>query len=150
MILRAIHTTTYLYSEPVSICHTEAHLTPRQHWGQAVLEHELTIIPTPDFSLTRQDYFGNEAAYFSLHEPHQNLSITARSLVDVHDSQLPEPDLTPGWEQVREDVRRAATEEAFRASEFVFESPRVGLGPEPAAYGAESFRPGRPILNAVM
>src|SRR3954462_2181716 len=103
MILRATHTTTYLYSDLVSICHTEAHLAPRAFWGQAVLEHELTIVPEPDFSITRQDYFGNEAAYFSIHQPHQDLSITARSLIDVHHSQLPEPGLTPGWEQVRDE-----------------------------------------------
>ena len=80
MLLRATHTTTYLYSEPVSICHTEAHLAPREHWGQTVLEHELTIIPTPDFSLTRRDYFGNDVAYFSIHKPHESLVITSRSL----------------------------------------------------------------------
>ena len=147
MILRATHTTTYLYSEPVSVCHTEAHLTPRRHWGQALLEHQLTIVPEPTFSLTRLDYFGNEAAYFSIHEPHRNLSITARSLVEVRDAQLPEPGLTPPWEQVKEEVRRPAGEEAFRASEFVFESQRVGLGREFADYGAESFPAGRPILE---
>src|SRR5947207_15287851 len=69
MLLRATHTTTYLYSEPVSICHTEAHLAPREHWGQTVLEHELSIVPQPDFSLTRRDYFGNGVAYFSIHKP---------------------------------------------------------------------------------
>jgi transglutaminase-like putative cysteine protease len=148
MILRATHTTTYLYSEPVSICHSEAHLTPRDHWGQTVLEHDLTIVPVPEFSLNRHDYFGNEVAYFSIHEPHQNLSITARSLVDVHDSGHPDPALTPGWEHVREEVRRAEAEETFRASEFVFDSPLVQLGPEFAEYGATSFRPGRPLLDA--
>ena len=54
MLLQATHTTTYLYSEPVSICHTEAHLAPRDHWGQSVLEHDLIIVPAPDFSLTRR------------------------------------------------------------------------------------------------
>ena len=29
MLLRSTHTTTYLYSDPVSICNTEVRLTPR-------------------------------------------------------------------------------------------------------------------------
>ena len=47
MIFTATHTTTYLYSDPVSICHTEVHLAPRGGWGQRVLEHELTVLPKP-------------------------------------------------------------------------------------------------------
>lgn len=148
MILRASHTTTYLYSDPVSICHTEVHLAPRAQWSQSVIEHELAIVPPPDFSLSRRDYFGNEVTYFSIHEPHQTLAITATSLVDLRDSELPQPGLTPPWEQVRDEVRAIRTAEAFDALQFVFESPLVKIGPEFPEYAAVCFRPGRPILDA--
>jgi transglutaminase-like putative cysteine protease len=148
MILRASHTTTYLYSEPVSICHTEVHLAPRPQWGQAVLDHELEILPVPDFQISRRDYFGNEVTYFSIQEPHQTLAITARSLVDLRIMELPQPELTPPWEEVRDLVHERSREDLFQASEFVFASPLVKTGPAFAEYAAASFQPERPILEA--
>ena len=65
MMLRASHTTRYTYSEPVSICHTEVHLSPRQAPRQTVLDHHLRVEPEPDLVLHRKDYFGNATTYFS-------------------------------------------------------------------------------------
>ena len=81
MILTATHTTTYLYGSPVSICHTQVHLTPRTCPHQRVVSYELEVRPEPAFLLTRQDYFGNEFTHFCIHEPHQTLTVTALSQV---------------------------------------------------------------------
>ena len=70
MMLRATHTTTYLYSAPVSICHTEVHLAPRGDRNQNVLEHSLSVDPMPEMMFAHKDYFGNDVTYFSIHEPH--------------------------------------------------------------------------------
>ena len=43
MILQATHTTTYSYADTVSICYTEARLSPRSAPGQNLVAHELTI-----------------------------------------------------------------------------------------------------------
>lgn len=150
MILRAIHTTRYMYSQPVSICHTEVHLAPRAAPRQTVLEHNLHVAPEPDLVLPRTDYFGNEITYFSIHEPHQTLSVTATSLIDLHGANPPEPCLTAAWETALDVVRRRETAEAFEAFQFVFESPRVSLGPEFARYASSSFAPGRPILEGAL
>ena len=48
MMLRATHTTTYLYSAPVSICHTEVHLAPRDGRNQRVIDHSISILPMPE------------------------------------------------------------------------------------------------------
>jgi transglutaminase-like putative cysteine protease len=148
MVLRASHTTTYLYSEPVSICHTEVHLTPRPHWAQTLLDHEIEVSPAPDFSLSRHDYFGNEVAYFSIHEPHQTLTITSRSLVDVAEGLANQTAATPAWEQVRDDVRKGATDEAFEASQFVYESSLVHTSADFRSFAAESFLAGKPLLES--
>jgi transglutaminase-like putative cysteine protease len=152
MILAATHTTTYLYGSPVSICQTEVHLTPRTSHQQRVVSHELEVRPEPAFLLSRQDYFGNEFTYFCIHEPHQTLTVTAVSQVDLQPEEPPHEGLTPPWEKARDEIHGAASgasdEETFRALEFTFRSPKVKLGPEFADYAAPSFAAERPIAEA--
>ncbi len=148
MILKVNHTTTYRYGQPVSISHTEVHLTPRPSARQSVLMHELTIDPAPDTRAARNDYFGNGVTAFSIHRPHRTLTITATSLVDRQAADPIHPALTPPWEQVRDKVRRHESNDTFDAFQFIFESPRVKLGPAFASYVAESFAAGRPLLEA--
>ena len=57
MLLRATHTTTYLYSDPVSICHTEVRLAPRDDRKQRVLDHNLAIVPMPEADFPSQGLF---------------------------------------------------------------------------------------------
>jgi transglutaminase-like putative cysteine protease len=150
MMLRATHTTTYLYSAPVSICHTEVHLAPRGDRNQRVLEHNLTVDPMPDMMFGHKDYFGNDVIYFSIHEPHETLMIEAESLIELADADTLEPSLTPAWEMARGEEWRHADFHALKAYQFVFESPRITLGPEFAAYAAPSFTTDRPLLEAAL
>jgi len=150
MVLKVSHSTTYLYRAPVSICHTEVHLTPQNSLHQQLISHELEVRPEPAFSISRTDYFGNQITCFSIHEPHRTLTIEARSVVDLRPEEPPPTGLTPQWEVVRGDVRRKVSEECFRPSEFVFRSPLVKVGPAFAEYGAISFRPGRTLLEAAL
>ena len=148
MIVNTTHTTTYLYSEPVSVCHTGVHLSPRPCRHQRLISHHLTVIPEPAFTTSRLDYFGNEITIFSLEEAHQTLTIEARSEIELLPEEPPAAELTPPWEEVRRQVQARHTEEAFRAAEFTFPSPFVKTGPDFAAYALTSFTPGRPILAA--
>jgi transglutaminase-like putative cysteine protease len=148
--LRVKHTTTYSYSNPVSVSHTEVHLAPRADRNQTPLEHRLTINPMPDSSITRDDYFGNRVTHFSIHEPHETLVITSESLVDRHNLEALHPALTPSWEQVALEVRKCETSATFEALEFVFDSPRVRIAPAFAAYAAPSFLPSRSMLEAAI
>jgi transglutaminase-like putative cysteine protease len=150
MMLRATHTTTYAYAQAVSLCHSEVYLRPRATPNQKVVDHTLIIEPMSDCRAARKDYFGNEVTYFAIDEPHQTLSITATSVVDISDSEPIHPGLTPAWEQVREAMRRAETADSFEALQFVFESPHVATGPEVASYAAACFPAGRPIVEAAL
>ncbi len=147
MILEAKHTTTYVYSQPAANCHTEVHLHPRPAPGQRVIEHNLYIDPQPDFFSSRKDCFGNHVSYFSLHEPHTTVAITALSRVELTAAPAPLPTLA--WEQVRDLLHKHDGPEEFEACEFVFPSPLVHLGERFAAYALPSFLPGHPIADAV-
>lgn len=148
MKVTASHTTTYLYSNPVSICHTQTHLTPRESARQKVLSHEMNVSPEPSFSVSRTDYFGNETNFFSIHETHRTLEITSYTELELFPEGPPPAGLTPAWEEVRERIHAKEDEQAFAASEFVCRSPHVKSGAEFAEYARVSFQPGRPLLDA--
>jgi transglutaminase-like putative cysteine protease len=147
-MLRATHTTTYLYSEPVSICHTEVHLAPREDRNQHVADYSLSIVPMPEAAFGHKDYFGNDVTYFSIHEPHQTLTISASSLIELEPGDPLEPCLTPSWEEAQGERWRHADFHALKAYQFVFPSPRIMPSPEFATYAKPSFTPGRPLLEA--
>jgi transglutaminase-like putative cysteine protease len=150
MIYSAEHSTTYLYSGPVSICHTEVHLAPRSGVAQTVLSHSLEISPEPAYSVTREDYFGNEITCFSIQEAHETLTVVSRSLVETLEVEPPFPRLTPPWEAVRDELRTRATDDLFRASEFTGRSPMVRGTTDFRDWAQASFTPGRPIADACL
>lgn len=149
MIYRATHTTMYMYSEPVSICHTEVHLCPREHGSQTLLEHELDIVPAPDFLESRRDYFGNEVTYFSIHEPHETLTITATSVVEVGECEPPEATLSPAWEAVREQMNSEPEAATFDALPYSLASPQAPIAEPFAEYARSCFPEGRAFLSGV-
>ena len=149
-MIRATHTTTYLYTEPVSICHTAVHLTPRTGRTQRVLDHKLSIVPMPEATFNHKDYFGNDVTYFSIHEPHRTLTISAASLIEMAPVDPLEPCLTPAWEEARGEKWYHANSHALKAYQFVFPSPRITIAPDFAAFAEISFTAGRPFLEAAV
>ena len=149
MKLRAEHTTTYLYSEPVAICHNEVHLRPRDEGRQTVVSSELSVHPEPDHSTHRKDYFGNSVTHFSIQTSHHMLVVTAVSEVEVRTAEPPLPELTPAWELVRDEVRAHAGAAEMEAFQYIFDSPHAATGPAFAEYGRTSFPAGRTWLAGV-
>ncbi|PWU05378.1 MAG: transglutaminase [Terriglobia bacterium] len=150
MNVRVRHTTTYLYREPVSICHTEVRLAPREDRSQRILEHKLSISPPPGGTFGHKDYFGNHVLYFSLHEPHQTLTISAESVIELENAEPLEPGLTPPWEEALGDAWLQEEGRGLKAYQYVFESPRITPGPEFADYARPSFPRERPLLEACL
>lgn len=148
MLYRILHKTTYDYTDPVSLCHNLAHLTPRSNDRQECRLNRLQIDPAPAVVSSQTDYFGNQATFFSVHSPHRCLEITASHLVEVQADADVKSDATP-WEEVRERLRHERSAEWLEASEFVHDSPLVGRDDAFAAYAAKSFTPGRPLLEAL-
>jgi transglutaminase-like putative cysteine protease len=146
---RIHHETRYRYSKPVSLCHNEAHLLPRETPHQHVLQSKLHIEPKPAVCLTREDFFGNAVTYLALQESHDMLVVTAVSQVEV--TPVPAPDLGHSlpWEEVREHLKSDLREEALEARQFLLDSPFVSADEPLHRYAVPSFPSGRPILEAV-
>jgi transglutaminase-like putative cysteine protease len=149
MVYRAIHTTSYRYSLPVSTSVNEARLTLRQlPPRQSVRSSKITVQPEPASISTRTDYFGNIVQTLSLFEPHDRLTITSTSIVEVLPRQE-ELGFSPGWEEVRERLASPDSEESLAAFEYVCDSPFVTRDTALADYARPSFAAGRPIMDAV-
>ncbi|HEX4249939.1 MAG TPA: transglutaminase family protein [Pseudonocardia sp.] len=150
MAYEVTHRTEYRYPSTVSSSFGEIVMLPRELAGQSCLRSELTIDPEPHDLRERLDFFGNRTAYFAVLAPHTRLSVTATSLVRVHDRQVqPSVESERPWERAS-DRGALADPDVLDASQFVLDSPLVTSSEQLAEYAAPSFPPGRPVLAAVV
>ncbi len=150
MHYRVTHTTTYEYSEPVSLCQNVAHLTPREVPAQHCVHSHRAISPQPAVVCERVDYFGNPATFFTVQEPHRELTVTAGHLIVLSPQLAPDASQSPPWEQVRDLLPADRAPATLDAYQFVFGTRYTPPGPELTAYAQPFFPPGRPILEAVL
>ena len=150
MNYRIVHRTTYRYKYPVSFGNHVACLTPRSLPHHHLTRSELRIQPTPATRTERVDYFGNLLCYFTIQEPHKEMMVEARSevTVDGNAASMPQPSIP--WEEAARSLSGDQSPAGLEAYQFGFESPRIRIRPEFAAYALESFRPGRPMLEALL
>jgi transglutaminase-like putative cysteine protease len=145
---RVTHITTYRYEEPASVCHNELRLTPRSGGRQRTRRFQLRVDPTPSVLAPQVDFFGNHVHFVALHEPHRQLTVTAKSDVEVEASSP--PDASPAWEAVRDRLRADHGSDVLAAYQFAFESPHVQVDPAVAAWTEPSFPAGRPLVDGVL
>ncbi|WP_078327437.1 transglutaminase family protein [Mycobacteroides salmoniphilum] len=146
---RVTHRTLYKYSDDVTSSYGRGYLTPRDTDWQRCESNELIVEPEPSDSSTGRDVYGNLSSYFHVTTPHRELSVTARSVVDVSTPRPP----AAGWEQAWELARPAFGEStgagAF-AAEFVLDLVPPEITDDVRAYAAVSFTAGRPLGEAVV
>jgi transglutaminase-like putative cysteine protease len=151
MIYQVVHRTTYKYKYPVSGGSHVACLTPRSSPPYQSAQSDLSIHPTPATRTERVDFFGNLLCFFTIQEPHRELLVEARSDVSVigrtpaHAWQQSLP-----WEEAALSLCNDHSAEGLDAYQFRFESPRIRVRPEFAAYALQSFTPGRPMAEALL
>ncbi|HTS16987.1 MAG TPA: transglutaminase family protein [Verrucomicrobiae bacterium] len=144
------HTTTYHYSDAVSVSHHLARLKPRECAGQHCMNYDQVIEPSPAARSEREDYFGNSVTFFAIHTPHEQLRVQAHCEVDITASTMPRPERSLPWEQVRDGFEGNHAAEMLAAYEFVFDSPLIKTTRTFADYAAESFPAGRAFLEGVI
>jgi len=145
-----VHETRYRYTQPVVLCHNEAHLRPRVCASQVCETSHVSIDPPPEVLHERSDYFGNPVLYFSVQQPHEELTVTATSQVRLVDPPwLPDPAATLPWDTVAARLAADSSAASLEARELVLESPMVPASADLANLAAPSFAPGRPLLDAV-
>ena len=149
MKLEVRHRTACYYSEPVTLGHTEARLTPPTTGRQARLSFDLQLDPLPRALHQREDVFGNEVTRFSIESPHDVLIVEAHSTVEIRQ----EAEALP----FAQALSVAELQTAFRAPEaedarlnqlFCLPSLYVPQLAPLRAYGAESFHPARSVVDA--
>ncbi|HHW50012.1 MAG TPA: transglutaminase family protein [Pseudoclavibacter sp.] len=85
--LRVVHQTGFRYDGEVSASYNEARMLPATGGHQFVLSSQLDISPKAHV-YSYQDYWGTRVSAFEVLTPHQELSLTATSLVEVQERQF--------------------------------------------------------------
>lgn len=80
--LQIVHTTGYSYSSSVTDSFNEIRMSPLYTPEQLIRERKLQIEPKP-WSYSYIDYWGTNVTAFELHEPHEKLTVTVETCVDV-------------------------------------------------------------------
>jgi transglutaminase-like putative cysteine protease len=149
MRYKAVHTTTYRYEEPVGQCLSETHLTPRSYPGQLVVDSKIEVEPKPAVIQTHRDYYGNEVSMFGIFKTHDELVVTATSIIEVEPpSAKPLPAIS--WEDARTHLQKHPDPDSLAAYEFTFDSPFIAASAQFIEYGAATFKPGRALAEAVI
>jgi transglutaminase-like putative cysteine protease len=148
MRYRISHVTRYGYADAVSLCHSIAHLKPRETPFQRTLSAQVRVTPWPSVVREYRDIFGNRVNYFSIQQAHAMLEVTATSEVEVQTPAVPPLETSPPWEQVRDRLMDDRSPASIGARLFVLPSPALPASPEARDYARVSFTPGRPLLEA--
>ena len=148
MRYRLSHRTSYTYKSSVDLAHHLAHLRVREFPGQHVIATEILTDPRPVMVSHRIDHFGNHIDLYRIETPHMRFAIEGRADVEVKFPEPPPFSTTPRWEDIRDGLRRYGFPIWIEASEFVHDSALIPIDSAIGAYGAQSFTPGRPILEA--
>ena len=150
MIYDVRQTTTCGYASPVAHARHVLRLTPVPREGQRVHVAALQIMPEPKYRREGQDFFGNRLTWIEIEEPHDVLTVKLAARVAVDSPVEPAPLATPPWEKVREEAFATGDIGPLSPAHFLFPSRMVSLDPEIRDYTRESFKPGRPILDAAI
>ncbi len=150
MRFRVTHRTRYGYRDTVLLSHNVAQLRPRETRTQKAEHHELIVSPQPSTRSSGRDYFGNHVTWFSVQEPHSELTITAKSEMEVSLTLRPDVSKGPSWEEVRDTILNSPSSQLRFARQFTFDSPHITRSPELAEYALPSFPPERPFLQSVL
>jgi transglutaminase-like putative cysteine protease len=133
---------------------------PRSSQNQQVISSNLIIEPLVADYHTRQDFFGNQVAYFSVQQPHQRFTVTAVSEVQLSEN-VAQLSFYQGfsWEAVREMLQQQhfdsnqansnQTTALLEAKQYTLNSPLIETSPQLVEYAQPSFTPGRSINDSV-
>ena len=165
MNYKIIHKTEYSYTYPVNLCYNEARLTPRHHVYQQCNDSQFVVEPEPKECRERRDFFGNTIYYFTIQQPHNQLTVTVTSRVEVkgrelqlnfsearhHDDRDRVTSVAEhlAWEEARQQLHTDSDPEILEMRQYVLNSPMIPAMPELHTYAEQSFTNGRPLLEAV-
>lgn len=147
MIYKIRHLTAYSYDLPVASAKLVLRVTPREDVAQHCIDHVLNILPQPLSVSAQHDFYGNAVNVVIIDTPHTELSIEAKSTVEVkHDAAPAIPG--PAWETLANEALVRRDLSGLAPAHFLFASQRVELSLDVTRYARDSFQPGHGILEA--
>lgn len=150
MILDVSHRTFYRYTAPVVQSQHLIHLSPRATEHQVIRHHSLLIEPAPAARYDGVDTFGNLMAILDIELPHKEFVLHARSKVETRAPRPTDLSESMPWDRLDEALapRRGAV--PLDVVQFRCASRLTAASLAIADYGAQSFPPGRPVLEGAM
>src|SRR5215813_14476983 len=103
--LRIRHVTGFTYAGTAHASYNEARMTPMTGAGQTSLFTQIECAPSAS-TWRYRDYWGTQVSVFDLQRPHQQLRVTASSLVETNDRVAPVNNAT--WADLESTVDRFA------------------------------------------
>ncbi|HWI30990.1 MAG TPA: transglutaminase family protein [Microbacterium sp.] len=120
--LRIEHATGFRYLGDVTASYNEARMLPGTTDSQFVLSSSLDIHPSTSVN-AYVDYFGTRVSSFDVLQPHTELNITARSLVEVRPRPIEHADIS--WDRLATEASRT-----IETVEQLVQTPRTLPHPE--------------------
>jgi transglutaminase-like putative cysteine protease len=147
-VIRITHHTTYRHGGAATAAWQMLQLQPRNEPAQECLDYQLEISPPATDLETRTDYFGNARQFFTIREPHQELSIISRSTVRRGSDPHPLPGITQPLAAAGAHVATLVRDRGqFELEQYLHATPRVPLLPGTAALAEGLDGENTPLLD---
>ena len=149
--LDVVHRTEYRYSAEMTDGYTIAHLLPRPTPLQRVEHADVVSDPTADERDAEADVFGNSVVRLGLHQPHEHLTVTAHSVVELH----PPPGVdelrraSGSWRDAVAAVHAARGDAALEASPFAARTARTATSPAVEEFARDVFGGSDSLVDAL-
>jgi transglutaminase-like putative cysteine protease len=143
VLLATRHVTQYRYDELVRESVMELWMQPQKGVRQRLVSFELELDP-PAQLFSYADAFGNAVYHFDVPQPHDRLTIVARSAVETQ-AATPLPDMLDlgEWDRLRSDFVRSENFDFLRHHGFAVETE--ALKAFVAEHNLEALRAGDPL-----
>jgi len=123
MLLEVRHVTQYHYDASVRESVMELWMQPQKSATQRLVSFELEVEP-PAQLFSYADYFGNPVYHFDVPQPHERLTIVARSAVETQPPpELPETLDRGEWDRLKSDFVRGECFDYLRPHGYAVETP---------------------------
>lgn len=143
---RIRHRTAYAYGGRIDLCHSLAHLRPREDEGQETLAFRIEVEPAPTFSRERVDYFGNRTHYFAIQQSHDSLEVVATATVEKPAAEVARPDSGVAWDALSVDPN-AKDASGVRLANYLLPTPAYPSFGSVAEFLRPSLVPGREAMT---
>jgi transglutaminase-like putative cysteine protease len=122
LLLEVRHVTQFHYAEPVRESVMEVWMQPQKGARQRLVSFELEVDPAAQL-FSYADAFGNAVYHFDVPQPHERLTIHARSAVETQaPPALPEALDMGEWDRLRSDFVRGENFDFLRPHGFAVET----------------------------